>query len=284
MSWEDDLMNAAVAYYMQKQNTKTPNFYNAPLSPSEQWKQDQIQKLYGSTQGFVNNMLSQDLNPTGFKFISPMFQGQQFAGGIKARPPFGAPGSPNALGDPTTQATQHATPFADNPNVSLGMNDRHQPFNRDLNSESAFPMQATMPENNPQRNVGIPGLVTSSSPRGLDGSMMPMYGGTGTPGGPNAAPWQQMAPGDVQMASGLGTWLSQQMSAHPELAKLGKSGLTALVTATWGPAAGLIAKYGTSVIGWLVDRFGGGGNSGVPTIPGNAPSSGGGGTPPPQIP
>lgn len=83
----------AYAYWQDKQkgSGSTPNYYNRPLTPQEQWWENERQRVYRSggsdATKFVRGAGAQFLGsmpqgPTSHSFLSPYMQGQTFAGGI----------------------------------------------------------------------------------------------------------------------------------------------------------------------------------------------------------
>lgn len=86
----DAVIAAALQYWQQHQgNGSTPNFYNVPPTPSEEWllqRQKDLDK-YSPARDYISSYADQFLkgvnyDPSGFKFMSPNLQGQPFAGGL----------------------------------------------------------------------------------------------------------------------------------------------------------------------------------------------------------
>lgn len=138
----DDAMGLALMYAMQKGvggSGGTPNFYPIPLTPEQKRVEDEKWRLYkagGSPQTqFVQEAGKQFLSqmPTGPKnhsFISPLMQGQTFAGGVTLpkfdfskmpgfnTPPQTGPQAP----DPNKQPSPLASPGGGHPDGSQDQN------------------------------------------------------------------------------------------------------------------------------------------------------------------
>lgn len=204
------LFNAAIMWYMNQQGNKAPKFYNVPLTPFQEWQQNQTQNLYGAVGNYTNQFLGglNNLNPSGFHFVSPALQGQQFAGGIQL-PHFdlskfqfggqnaggGTPGGGTGSPGPGTNMPGDATPGTGNPGVP---------------------------------NFGPPN------------------GGAGAGGGAPTPPPPQGA-GGANFIQNVRNWWSQFQQDHPNWATMGKDAIMALATAAFGPlgqaAAALLGHF-----------------------------------------
>src|SRR6185503_20065191 len=88
-----DAFNALLLAYLNNKNSKSkPNTYPVPLTPGQQWLEDEKRRVYESggtdaqkTAGsaarqFLSGMQS---GPSSFEFMSPELKGKAFGGGIK---------------------------------------------------------------------------------------------------------------------------------------------------------------------------------------------------------
>ena len=277
--WLDDLLNAAAVYFMLKQNSKTPNFYQQPLTPNEQWKTDTTKDLYGRVNDYVTGLINNtNLNPTGFQFMSPMFKGMPFAGGIQlgaAKPTFGS----NSANQKSTYPGQDLPAMQSN-NVGTAQNSdikKFTPNMRQWEPASGFPMSPSSPQTDPNAEVSLDRAnhpLANLNPTGSNGSLFQTgrdVGAGWAAGQPGSGFDTNGMPAGMTRGEGVAgvSWLSNQIRSNPSLAKLGTGALTAFVTATWGPAAGLIAKYGPSVIQWIVSKVTG---SALPTTGATLPT------------
>jgi hypothetical protein len=287
----DDLLGAAIAYWQQRQNSKTPNTYNVPLSPSEQWEFDQKKKLFDNSPmrnyvyGFGDQFLRgmSDLTPKTFQFQSPDLQasGQTFAGGIQgpkfdfskigtpwdAKPPSGVVG-----GSPTTPTA----PVGEGqlPRGGYGTVARPNNFGPRNRTEADFPGSG------PQHGEEIgsylgrnPGATPGDNlPNGGRGSVVrePDWSAAPTPGVGSVV--GGLPQGDIKQAwTDASSAVSQFKQTHPNWASMSRQALTAAAGAVFGPLGALVMRIAMSILfrGNNGPTSSPGGNGTPITLPGN---------------
>jgi hypothetical protein len=125
-SFMDDAWNAALMYWANKQNSKTPNQYPQILTPEqkrvvdEQWRlyqaggSPQLNSLRDSSKQFLSQIPS---GPSNFSFLSPAMKGQTFAGGIKM-PTFDLSKFPSSAAPPASAPSPSPTQSSAGPTGS----------------------------------------------------------------------------------------------------------------------------------------------------------------------
>lgn len=127
LSWSD-VINAALAIYSLHKADQTPNFYTAPETPAEKYKNEQTKNLYGFASGYTEQYLKGlgNLNPD-FQMPNNLTGNPAFMGGVKVPtidfskvPPING-AAPPASATPTTPTTPAAptAPNAAPPGVPL---------------------------------------------------------------------------------------------------------------------------------------------------------------------
>jgi hypothetical protein len=230
------------------QSQRDPKFKNVPLSP----EQKQLHQIYLQTlmnpatkdnAAKVNEVAWGQVNRLGSAggWTSPKtFSGQTGYSGAGAAPFLPQQSGPVAPPQPTRAGGQLADRSDANGTVGLrpGVKDRDM-----MGGLDGIP-GARMPETSVERNVGIPGYIGSTAPRGLGGDYRPMYG-TGDDN------YSQMQDGHLPPAL-INAVSSAWDSLAPNLKTMGRAEAVKWV----GSKFGIVGRAAAMVVNWLFDRAG----------------------------
>jgi hypothetical protein len=228
------------------QSQRDPKFKNVPLSP----EQKQLHQIYLQTlmnpatkdnAAKVNEVAWSQVNRLGSAggWTSPKtFSGQTGYSGAGAAPFLPQQSGPAAPPQPTRAGGQLADRSDANGTVGRGVKDRDM-----MGGLDGIP-GARMPETSVERNVGIPGYIGSTAPRGLGGDYRPMYG-TGDDN------YSQMQDGHLPPAL-INAVSSAWDSLAPNLKTMGRAEAVKWV----GSKFGIVGRAAAMVVNWLFDRAG----------------------------
>lgn len=281
----DDWLAAAVAWWQQRQNSKKPNTYNVPLSPSEQWQFDRQRELYNNSpaRNYAYNYGHQYLQggnsePTSFKFQSPDMQGQQFAGGMtmpKIDFNFGTPwdSKPPAGVKPTYGGDAPRGPGQPNPAMPEGggipTTVRPRGSGVKDRTEADFPGGGGGPEYGETiadylgRNPGD-NDYRRNLPNGGRGSVVTEPDWSADPDPDKSTSTGAGLPqGDVRQAWTTATSaVNKFKETHPDWMKMSRQAIVAAATAFFGPGGGIVSRIAISL---LLRGSGSGGQTPPPT-------------------
>jgi hypothetical protein len=252
----DDLINAALAIWMQNNQDREPRQTNVQLTPEQRWQFDQGKKLfeYSPMRDYVGRVSHSFLenfnpNPSTFRFNSPHMQNQTFAGGV-SMPRFDTSGpqywrndQPGGVqanggrGSAIPPGTRTPSPTIMGPSSKPGDSGEQRPgFNRSL-PESDGPNIANAP-----RMPNAWGAKNAITPGNYPG----MTAG-GAMDNPGARPGDASRPGmSYADPAALASKWNDFKAAHPQIVAAGG---VALATA-FAAFAGIPGAIAGAVIRW----------------------------------
>jgi hypothetical protein len=200
--WLDWAQFAHAAY----QDNRAPKTKNIPLSP-------EMKKLYDAYYANVMNPATRDnaakVNQAGWEQVNRLagaggwtspktFSGQTGYSGTGAAPTLSRPIQSGPIAPPAPTVAGGSNAERGGSTGAMGV--RPGVRDRDVVGGVDTIPGARMPETDPERNVGIPGYIGSTAPRGLGGDQRPYYG---TGGGDYSQMQDGQLPAAVSGALGM---------------------------------------------------------------------------------
>jgi len=271
-----DLLGFGLSYYLNQQArndaknaaNRPPTFYQAPLSPTDQWnalfKQQGLPYVRGYAQQFLQGL--NGINPSNFHFNAPQFQGQPFAGGIGMPSidfsklpnlPSGAGTIPGALGTANSTGTPPPTNYDKNGNPQENSMPNLSGANLGGNARTMRTQ-----EGGTGNDDTIYGAMTNQGASGYDiNAALPADQKTPQEIWQTSPGWHPSPPGSTPPGQkpGIVTWGEQFIRDHP-------SAWMVLKTIA-GAGAGLPGALTVTAAQWLYNHYGPGSSQPLPTNP-----------------
>jgi hypothetical protein len=269
----DDMLGAALEWYLQQQRQKTPNFTPQPLTPEDKYWDEQRKKMFEAGGApevqAVRNAGFQYLQqipsgPTNFKFMSPHLQGQSFSGGVQVpKFDFSMMAAPGGKPQTTERPVGGRIPdsFSGGPEGGFGQRQFRQVW-EPAGGETDYD----------RWGESIYGRMTRDPSYVGNERDFPTTGGSSDPNKPTKPPGfiGPTPPGETRYGTGnpiaaVANAFQDFKASHPNWASLGINGIAAALAATLGLPGAIIGK----ILQSLLNAGGGKGGDEGGFIPGS---------------